>query len=647
MKYRKTGLLIMVLVFCLAMTQIAGANAVVKTLYVDGSQVNRSVASPQDLSYLFNRLTIGCEGSQWYQYLGVVGQIDDFSVYSGILGGDRISAHYAANSTAGVYEANVADDSPLLYLKFQDTSSANGAVAANSGTSAELSGRYLGAITLVPGRFSDANAANLRGATGGSGDCIDVGDTNGVISLGTVTIECWVRLDTNVTTGYPRLFQHNNGDAKMGSYGAMLSLGTNAIGVIGGGSTNYFTMNLNDDGWHQIVITYNSVVTSPEKSYPSMILGEPNLRAYLRFEGETQMEALEYMWHWYFYYKDFLGEVTEYDLNRPASLNYGDTAEGGRTISERAGGIGSSIFFDNTPVEHSIGIGLDSHAAISTAAGAGNNGWSCRWGTPIADDANFAFAIGDITYEFWFKHAPPDRHQISRFDVNDTNAPVGTFFQQIGSPQDGGDGATNEPNAPGIGLEANSIRILCGVRIPRTGNPNDTNTTAHWYPGKQLPPTDQQWHQLVLVYDVNASGDVGNDPNVDHYNSMVVRFYFDGVLFNSITAVDPCGQGHARMGPWLNHLTIGSDGDNGFGYNGVAGYIDEFAIYAGCLDPDRILAHYAAWQPITCEEFKGRGYGIPEDIDKDCDVDFRDFAAVALNWASCNEPNKPGCTPNW
>ncbi len=645
MKYRKTGLLIMVLVFCLAMTQIAGANAVVKTLYVDGNQVSRSAASPQDLSYLFNRLTIGCEGSQWYRYLGVVGQIDDFSVYSGILGADRIAAHRDA-ATAGDYDTAVNADSPLLYLKFQDASSANGAVAANSGTSAELSGRYLGAITRVPDRFgADVNAANLRGATGGSGDCIDVGDVNGVISLGTVTIECWVRLDTNVTTGTPRLFQHNNGDAKMGGYGGMLVLNTNAIGVIGGSNTNYFTRNLNDDGWHQIVITYSSVVIPSEKSYPSVILDEPNLRIYMRVEGEAMMETLEYYWHWYFYYKDPLGEVTQYDLNRPASLSYGDGAEPGRAMSEMAGGIGRSMFFDPTRVDHSIGPGSDSHLCVSTAAGAGNSNWKPRYETPKDDDVNFAFAVGDITYELWFKHSPPDRHQISRYDVNDTNVTFATFFQQIGNPTDAN--LTYEPQAPALSLEGNSIRVLCGVSIPTTGNPNDTNSTTWWYPGKQLVREDQQWHQLVLVYDVNASGDIGNDPNVDHYNSMVVRFYFDGVLFNSITAVDVNGTGRARMGPWLNHLVIGTAGTWGFGFNGIAGFIDEFAIYAGCLNPASILAHYAAWQPRNCVDLNYRGYGIPEDIDRDCDVDFRDFAAVALNWTSCNEPNKPGCTPNW
>lgn len=635
MKYRKIGLLIMISAFCLVMAQIAGANAVLKTVYVDGAKVGNEATGPQELSYLFNHLTIGCEGSKWYRYNGLKGSLDDFAVYSGLLTGPQIAAHYAANTDQATYEAAVAGSSPLLYLKLQDASSADGATATNSGSSAELSGTYCGAITRVNDRFGNANSAvNLAGAASGSGDCIDVSDGNGVISLPSITVELWVRLDANIVNDYPRFFQHNNGGTKMGSYGGMVSLDTNSIGAIGGGNTIYVVKNdVRDNNWHHVVITYNSIIFASSDLYPPMVLAD-NPLVYLRFEGDTPAEAVKRIWRCY----SIRGGI---DQNLPTIVGYGgsnaNVESGMKALTEKAGGIGKSIFLDNTRVPHDGDpeqMANDGVVVVSNASGSLGE-WSPRFAV-IADDVNYTFAKGDITYEFWFKHSPPGRPQMVR-PPGDNNNYVGTFFQQIGS-------YNNEPRAPGMGIDGNNIRILCGVRIP-TGDGNETN---HWYTGKQLPRTDQDWHQMVVVYDVNGPGDPCNEkPDIGCYNSMTVKFYFDGALYGTKEAIDVNGTSRARLGPYLCALTIGVQNDWGYGYNGIAGYIDEFAVYAGQLDPNRILAHYAAWQPNNCIDAVARGYTMDTDFNDDCMVDFYDFAEFALNWARCNNPADANCSQNW
>jgi hypothetical protein len=122
---------------------------------------------------------------------------------------------------------------------------------------------------------------------------------------------------------------------------------------------------------------------------------------------------------------------------------------------------------------------------------------------------------------------------------------------------------------------------------------------------------------------------------------MIVQLYMDGALAATRTVIDPCGLGRARMGPWLNHLLIGAGNDRGWGTNGFAGHIDEFAVYSGILSPDRIATHYAAWQPRDCVDFTDRLYGVGvliSDINGDCRVNFADFAELAFDWLECNDP---------
>ena len=210
MKYRVKLSMMVLVILGLAIAQVANANIVVKALYIDGAKINQVIV-PNGLSFPYLRLTIGAEGNQWYRYNGLVGQIDEFALYDGVLSGTRILAHY--NATPANYVSTVQTDNPRLYLRFEDPNANNGKPADNLGSISGVDGTYIGAMSLTAGKVG--NAAVFHGASGGTGDCIDVSDTNGAFNRTDVTIEFWVK--TTMTTGYPRFFQHNGANTDMNS----------------------------------------------------------------------------------------------------------------------------------------------------------------------------------------------------------------------------------------------------------------------------------------------------------------------------------------------------------------------------------------------------------------------------------------------
>lgn len=576
MKYRVKILIMVSVLMSLLCAQGTNADIVVKSLYIDGAKVDEVIV-PKGLSFEYLRLTIGAEGNRWYPYNGLVGQIDEFAVYSGILSDTRISAHF--NATPANYVSAVQSDTPSLYLRFEDASSDNNAPAVNSG-SVSVNGAYIGAVGLAAGRVG--NAAVLHGATDGSGDCIDVSDTSGAFNLTDVTIEFWV--NTTMATDYPRFFQHNGAHTDSNSYGAMMNAETLDVGVIGGGATNYFGAagsNLNNGSWHHIVVTFDS--SSSSGSYTNAVLADDPC-IYMQFASDSSpIESIHHL----FSFTDPVWGGTYYYIPKA------DYGVGTRTGLKSEGGMGESIFLDYS---YSIEP-LRSYAAVTRGPSIGYS--------DVGDD--YAFAPNDITFELWYKNPPPPRVQ-SRY---------GMIFQQIGQ-------YTREPAAPGMGFDGNDIRILCG--------------TQWWWPGASLLPEDQDWHQFVVTYDEQYN----SEPN-----KMRVEFYMDGSSVNSIVVADVNERLKARLGPELISLYLGMANDRGYGYNGISGFIDEFAIYSGILSAERIAVHYSSWQPQTCQETIERGYGDVADINGDCKVNFLDFADFAIDWMICNDPEEEACLQNW
>jgi hypothetical protein len=120
-----------------------------------------------------------------------------------------------------------------------------------------------------------------------------VDDSSGQLSTnlnGNVTIELWV--DFNNTTDFPRLFSHN-GSAYyiLGGYGVYIN-SHNQLGIIGGGQIDYVNLpyDINDNNWHQIVVTYESncgppppVVYKADGTYAGEVNAD-NPLLWLRFE---------------------------------------------------------------------------------------------------------------------------------------------------------------------------------------------------------------------------------------------------------------------------------------------------------------------------------------------------------------------------
>ena len=45
----------------------------------------------------------------------------------------------------------------------------------------------------------------------------------------------------------------------------------------------------------------------------------------------------------------------------------------------------------------------------------------------------------------------------------------------------------------------------------------------------------------------------------------------------------------------------------------------------------------------SCTEQWDNGFGLLYDLNKDCEVDFEDFAAIAIKWQDCSTPGDAGC----
>jgi hypothetical protein len=287
-----------------------------------------------------------------------------------------------------------------------------------------------------------------------------------------------------------------------------------------------------------------------------------------------------------------------------------DSSEYNRYVefqSENSNGVGSHPIVGD-------GIGncryLENHSNNSVAASVktANISWGGTFGNEFAFvDNGDAIPDDDITFEFWFKTEPNLMQQYA------------VFFQQV---------EADYAKAPGLANSDGYFRVL-------TGNPtsSDPNATQFWWYTPVETPADGQWHHVVLAYDESYNGDV---------NQMQIRLFLDGTLRAS--TVVGSAEWPAKLGPELDHLVIGGRNNRGYTYappERYEGFIDEFAIYAGILSEDRVLAHYASG---FCTMSRG-------DINGDCKVDMLDFAEIASTWLVCNDPmlfgSDPACGPTW
>jgi len=570
-----------VMLFGLSLAGVASADSTTKTLYVDGVKVGTSTVA-EAISFPYQRLTIGSEGSRYYRYNGLIGEIDEFAVFGRVL----TDTNVADLHDAGDYVTAVTNAEPLLYLRFEDSSSGDGDKAANSGSLADVNSTYIGAVGQDASGYV-GNAAILHGTSGGTGDRIDVCDWDARLSLTDISVAFWVK--TTQSSDYPRLFQHNGGSTELSSYGAMYNAETNAIGLIGGGSTSYVSSTINNGEWHHIVVTFNSIKTHP---YAIEVMADDPC-VYLRFDHPLSADSSQN--HYY----------AGYTAN--ASIKPVGSAIGGH-----------ALYLDN-----SLGNGKNGCAYVWNNGGNVGNliqgttyyrsqpGSTNYWGAyyALTYDSSLTPVVGSMSFEFWLKSAPeltPNTYAI--------------LFQQIDGMSWDSDNPTvygKEPNAPGMGLYTDS-----GVRKLRV-----LGGSQWWYPGVNAP-LDGNWHHVVVTYDPNE-----DNPGYD----MAIEMYLDGTRY-ATTIVDPNNY-NAQLSPYPFYvLMIGSEQNPYYRSNSFGGYIDEFAVYSGVLSADRVAAHYAAGQagtegqPTDCAEVWARGEGLNGDLNHDCIVDFYDFAIFAANW---------------
>lgn len=576
-------------VICLLLAAVAPAAYTQKTLYLDGSYVADTNAGSNSGLTFNDNILVGAEGTPTNLYNEYRGSLDEFAVYNGILDPNRILAHYTAKSTSyAVYSAAVSADSPLLWLKFDDGSVADGATAANSGSSA-TNGNYVDSGTTmsqVTGICGGTDKALDMGApaSGADGHAVVVPDNGefGADTIGdtnTLTAEIWVKF-TNYNPGddsdWARFCSHGNG------YTIMVS-GPNQLGLYGGGTENYMTLpyDINDGQWHHVVVTYQSDYYEEPfvggGDYDEEVLAD-NPVAWLRFDEEAVDSS-----------------------GNDHFVAYGPATH----IVQGVAGIGGTILLD----EASGYVAVVSHD--TNAPPLEGEGEDATY--EVFNDA-YAFAPNDISFEFWFKSLPSGDPQPDS---------SGRLFQQHGHWQ-------NEPNGPGMKLNGTTQTCVYGG----SGTSYRSDVVI-----------DGEWHHIVVTYDEEYNG------NPD---AMQALEYIDGELRQTINFTSTSTR-KAHLGTELSHIVIGAAGDYGGGnYNITPGYWDEFAVYEGILDPNRIMIHYSAWFPSNCAElYEKGGAALPPaaiaDINKDCNVNFLDFAHFALNWMLCNDPasSDPDCVPNW
>ena len=115
-----------------------------------------------------------------------------------------------------------------------------------------------------------------------------------------------------------------------------------------------------------------------------------------------------------------------------------------------------------------------------------------------------------------------------------------------------------------------------------------------------------------------------------------------------------------------NSLLILWKTTNSDGWGVSPGYSNVNAYDAGCRywivgDTAQVPSVSGIWNRYTVQDMAFRTYGsyprLPcgsadtvykvADINKDCNVDFKDFAVMAMNWTNCTDPENSACNQFW
>jgi hypothetical protein len=584
----KTRLVIMGVVFlCLSLAGVAQA-IVVKKCYIDGNDWAQQTGS-RALRYNFHRLTIAAEGTLWYRYNGLRGAIDEFAIYDRILTDATIAAH--ASCPPANYIATVTADAPILWLRFEDANSANGSTAADSSGNGQDGtyigdgpGGQIGDVNLVPGFLG--KAAEFYGTSDGNGTCIDINDPDGALEQQDLTVEFWLK--STDLYGSPSLyytkFFQHNGTNQDANGYGAMIVAGPTVGLIGGGSTEFDPVDPDMNDGQWHHVVF-TFDSTPDPNW------DPNISVY-PYEVAQDNPAL---------------------YIRCESLPLVDESGYGNWVQ-----AGSGVTIQKVP-------GSMGNCALL------NTGWIAaanQQTEPSSDPCygpEYAFGDGnDITVEFWLYYPPGTTIDSS----------AGLWNQN----------ASENPNGWSPGCTRSGVKCRMRCNENRTSG---VTSPGYAYTNEGAWASDaNNWHHYVMIYDTS------DDPDTLH-----VEWWTDTVRYKNNTYGPETFDNY--LGPVMDHIMFGCYGSR-FAPSGLyRQYIDEIAVYDYALSEVRIDAHYKAWKPRNCEEVWDRG--IFSDLspieshiegqidrDRDCNIDFFDFAEFAQDWALCNDPQGgAGCTPNW
>jgi len=433
MKYRFKLLIVASAVLCLSLATVAPASYTKITLYLDGAEVNDvnyGDVLPDNLGTQF--LTIGSVGNveKDHFYNEYIGAMDEFAIYAGIMDASRIEAHYDANNSNTAYTAAVQADNPLLWLRFEDASVVNGATAGNSGLSI-TDGEYaivgVSPFGQVAGINAGSNALDFPDSGGGAPGRAVYVDDNGEFGSGIdgiLTVEFWAKYTLDVNS------PPNGGDwarfyvNQRAGYGLFEDNEPNKLNILPGTLGEYLPYDINDNTWHHLVVTYESV---PEPRIPKATnsyfeeVNENNPLLWLRFDNQDDPCDSSGNNNW---------------------VGYGSAA----TIVEKVGGIGNSVKL----------AGFEGENVYGVAAAKGPHE------PPMDEDPEigyqvfgdqYAFAPNDITFELWYRTFPAGEPQPASFAY---------FFQQHGAWDSGFYDVNNQFVAPAVGVNGGAFRISGG-----------------------------------------------------------------------------------------------------------------------------------------------------------------------------------------
>jgi hypothetical protein len=179
-----------------------------------------------------------------------------------------------ARADEAAYVAEVLADSPLLYLRFEDSNMNHQAPTADLGSLGKGGQYYLRgtsnifgipSYSVMGGNLGQAAYLNQTDPTGGNGALVYIDDGDAGLNYTDVTYEMWFVTDGDITQ-WSRLFQHNNDWLEESGPGIMVNSRNDIppggeYGIMGGDATDYtgYTHTVTDDGnWHHVVITYDS-----------------------------------------------------------------------------------------------------------------------------------------------------------------------------------------------------------------------------------------------------------------------------------------------------------------------------------------------------------------------------------------------------